>query len=481
MNNNIWKFQTFQKLWTFRQKNAKKMNKIFIVISLAICISSCKTSNSLYSKYTPIDTVSENLYGEDSSVKQLASNSNLADISWRTFFSDSILLGYIEKGITSTSDVEKAKMQIREMEINLSAAKKAFLPSLTLSPQGQITRFDGVTSKVYDVPLVAQWQADIFGSMRNKKEQAKVYAAQAQDMLQAVQCQIVSDIASIYYKLLMLDNEMEVLKATEALRIKSVETQKALMNAGMSTSAGVSRMEASLYDVQVQILDIEQAIADNELALCFVLDEDPHAIKRGKLSDFRMPEIVGTGLPVEILKNRPDVRSAQRTVEVAYYGMLQSKADLYPSLNLQATVGWTNGGGVVNPGKVLWDALAGLTAPIFAKGQLTAAYRIAQIEQDIAKEKFLDAVTMAGNEVNSALTNCSIAKRKMPILSRQVEALSSAYEATKELMNHGNITYLEVLTSQEALLNAQLNEIINKEAGIQAVISLYIALGGVNH
>ncbi len=459
-----------------------KKHQIFIIISLALCISSCKTSNSLYSKYTPANTVSENLYGEDSSVKQLASNSNLADISWRTFFSDSILLAYIEKGITLTSDVEKAKMQIQEMEINLSTAKKAFLPSLTLSPQAGITRFDGLTSKVYNVPLIAQWQADIFGSMRNKKEQAKAYVAQAQDMLQAVQCQIVSDIASIYYKLLMLDNEMEVLKATEALRIKSVETQKALMSAGLSTSAGVSRMEASLYDVQTQILDIEQAIAINEQALCFVLDEDPHAVKRGKLSDFRMPEFIGTGLPVEILKNRPDVRSAQRAVEVAYYGVLQSKANMYPSLNLRGTVGWTNGsGGIVNPGKVIWDALAGLTAPIFANGQLSAAHKIAQIEQNLAKEKFSDALSFAGNEVNKALINCSITKRKMPILRHQVEALSSAYEATKELMNHGNITYLEVLTSQESLLNAQLNEITNKESGIQAVISLYIALGGANH
>lgn len=456
-----------------------KKYSIILIIAAAISMNSCKTAKSLYGKYTPNDSVPENLYGADNSIKQYESKSNLADISWRTFFNDDKLISLIEYGLERNSEIENARLHLQEMEINLATAKKAFLPSLTFSPKGQITRFDGVTSKIYDVPLMAKWQADIFGNLRNQKEQAKAYTAQAQDMLQAVQCQLVSNIANLYYQLLKLDNVMEVLKATEVIRIKSVETQKALMSAGMSTSAGVSRMEASLYDVQIRILDTEHSIALTERTLCMLLDETPHAIQRGRLSDFRMPEIVGTGLPVSMLQNRPDVRSAQRAVEAAFYGVLQSKANMYPSLNLQASVGWTTGNsGIVNPGKILWDALAELTAPIFAKGQLNAAYKIAQIEHDVVKNEFMDVVLCAGHEVNAALTDCSIAQRKIPVLHNQVEALSSAYEATKELMNHGNVTYLDVLSSQEALLSAQLSEIENVEAGVQAVISLYISLGG---
>ena len=166
-------------------------------------------------------------------------------------------------------------------------------------------------------------------------------------------------------------------------------------------------------------------------------------------------------------------------MEEAFYNTQAARAAFYPSLTLNGSAGWTNSVGViVNPGKILLNAVAGLTQPIFARGQLIANKKIAKLTEQDLQKKYVQMVIDAGNEVNEAMADCQAAREKHQYLTRQVEVLHEAYNGTHELMDNGKASYLEVLTAQESLLEAQLGQAMNMFEATEAVIALYVALGG---
>ena len=186
------------------------------------------------------------------------------------------------------------------------------------------------------------------------------------------------------------------------------------------------------------------------------------------------------GVPATMLELRPDIRMANHAMEEAFYNTQAARAAFFPSITLSGTAGWTNSAGsmVVNPGKLLLSAVVQLTQPIFARGKLKANLKINQLTQEDLQRKYVQTVIDAGNQVNEAMADCQAAREKYGYYQRQVEVLYNAYTGTHELMDNGKANYLEVLTAQESLLNAQLSEAMNMYKGAQAVIALYIALGG---
>ena len=186
------------------------------------------------------------------------------------------------------------------------------------------------------------------------------------------------------------------------------------------------------------------------------------------------------GVPAMMLENRPDIRMANHAMEEAFYNTQAARAAFFPGITLTGTAGWTNSAGsmVVDPGKLLLSAVGGLTQPIFARGRLNANLKISKLTEEDLQKQYVQTVIDAGNEVNEALADCQAAREKHQYYHRQVQVLHEAYKGTHELMDNGKASYIEVLTAQESLLNAQLGEVANMYDGTQAVIELYIALGG---
>lgn len=457
------------------------MKKIsYILLSVLLLFPSCKGIKELRSDYVSDQKVPEHLIGQNQATQNLDTSSSLGDLSWRQLFSDTQLWTLVDEALAVNTDMRLARINVEKMEIALTTAKKSFLPTVAFSPQGTYSSYNSTELKTYSFPLTAQWQVDIFGSLRNKKKQAQALLAQSRDMVQATQCQLVANVTNLYYQLLMLDEELRVLRETEQIRKESVSTQKALMEAGMATSAAVDQMQASYYSVQAQRIDVETQIVQVENALCILLTRTPQHIARGNINDFVFPKQVGIGVPAKLLGNRPDVRVAERNIENAFYMTNEAKAALYPSLTLSGSASWTDSGNglLVDPGKMLWSALASLTQPIYAQGKLRANIKLSQRQQEEAKLNYVSVMLSAGKDVNDALISCQASLQKYEILKLQVRSLDSAYMATKELMNHGQGTYLEVLMAQESLLSSQLSQIANTYSSIQSIINLYIALGG---
>lgn len=450
------------------------MKKIIVLTTATALLSSC----GIYTKYQPAETTPDNLYGEEVAVDD---TTNFGNVNWRELFTDPQLQALIEQGLQNNTDLRSAQLQIEEAEAALMSAKLAFLPSFALSPQGTISSFDGgKATKTYTLPVTASWELDIFGRLRNAKQQAKALYAQSKDYQQAVRTQLIAGIANVYYTLLMLDEQLVISQQTEEAWKETVASTRALMDAGLANEAATSQMEAAYYSVQTSILDLKEQINQVENSLALLLAETPRRYERGKLADQRLPEDVAVGVPMQMLSNRPDVRAAERSLEQAFYATNQARAAFYPSIVLSGSAGWTNSAGsmIVNPGKFLASAVGSLTQPLFNKGQIMAQYRIAKAQQEEASLSFQQALLNAGSEVNDALVACQTSKAKTLLFEKQIQSLEKALESTSLLMEHGTTTYLEVLTARQSLLSAQLSQTANRFTEIQSVINLYQALGG---
>ena len=307
-----------------------------------------------------------------------------------------------------------------------------------------------------------------------------------------MQSNLVSAVAQQYYSLLLLDRQMDILTQTDSLWNASLETEKALYDNGKAYSTAVNQMEASYLNVKTQIVDIRRSIRATENALCKLLRITPQHIDRShwdaaaqyhtSSADQRMFDnrFLKLGVPAAMLEQRPDIRMANAAMEEAFYNTQAARAAFFPTITLTGTLGWTNSGGgmVVNPGKLLLNVVGQLTQPIFARGKLKANLKISQLTQEDLQKKYVQTVINAGNQVNEAIADCQAARDKHQYYHRQVEVLHEAYIGTHELMDNGKASYLEVLTAQENLLSSQLSEASNMYKGAQAIIALYIALGG---
>ncbi len=456
-------------------------------IIVAAAVSMMLTGCGLYNKYEK--TVEDPADPFGTAVGVNTTDESIAQMSWREFFSDPLLQQLIDQALANNTDLNTARINIEKSEISLKAKKLAYLPSIYFSPQGSLSKFGSSDwSKSYTLPLDVSWDIDVFGSITNKKRAAKAALLQAQMTEESTRSNLISSIAQEYFYLQLLDRELDILIETDSLWYASLETEEALYENGQAYSTAVNQQEASWLDVKTQIVDIRRAIRSTENEICSLLCITPQHIERThwnadryhSSADKRMFEerYTKVGIPAQMLERRPDIRLANYYIEEAFYNVQAARAAFFPSITLTGEAGWSNNGGLVNPGKLLWQFIGSLTQPIFARGQIRADYKTAQLTEENLKKKYVQTVIDAGNEVNEALAECQAAREKHDYYHRQVEVLYEAYIGTHELMDNGKASYLEVLTAQESLLSAQLNEASNMYTGAQAIIALYIALGG---
>lgn len=455
------------------------MNKhLFIIIFASISLTSC----GLYKNYErPDDIRTDGLYG----AAQVGTDSpGLGAKAWREFFTDPTLQALIEKGLSQNASLKQVDLQIQEAQDYLMVSKLAYIPSLAVAPQGQLSSRDWKSPlKFYTLPVSASWQIGSLGSLRNAKKSAQVMLEQSKVARQAVQQSLVANIANLYYTLCMLDAQLATSEVTAKNWRESVEMTKKLMAAGRSNKAAVAQTEANCLNIEASVLDLHEAIQQAENALCTMLGEAPHHIERGSLEAFQAPAVIETGVPMAMLQNRPDVKQAELKLASAFYSLNSAKASFYPSLSISGTLGYTNNGSTIelDPAIWIWNALASLTQPIFQNGRLVAQKRVAEKEQEIAKIAFQQSLIAAGNEVNTAMTALQTAEAKKALITQQISALEDAVQATEALYKDNvsrQVNYLNVLTAQTGLLSAQLGQISNQFATIQATINLYQALGG---
>lgn len=449
------------------------MRHILLTGIAALTLVSC----GIYKPYSRPETETDCLYRDTVAA---ADTTTLAALSWRELFTDPNLQSLIEQGLQHNTDLGIARLQVKEAEAVLMNARLSYLPSLSLSPEGGISRYDGSTAKTYNLAASASWELDIFGKTTNAKRGAREALEGSRDYAQAVQTQLIATIADSYYTLLMLDRQLEIGEQTLQSWSGSVRTLEALKKAGQANDAAVLQARANRMQLEASVVSIRKSIAETENTLSALLALPSREIQRGTLEESVFPERLSTGLPLLLLSNRPDVHQAEHNLAQSFYNTNAARAAFYPSLTLSGTIGWTNNGGgvVMNPGKWLANAIGSLTQPLFNKGTNIANLRIAKAHQEEAALRFRQSLLDAGKEVNNALSQWQAARQRIDIGTRQIATLQEAVRKTELLMRHSSTNYLEVLTAQQSLLDAEQTQAQDRFDEIQGVINLYHALGG---
>lgn len=414
----------------------------------------------------------------------------IADVSWQEFFSDPTLKSYITKGLQNNLDIRTALQNISISEAYMKQGKSGYLPTLSAGPGYTFTKtsantqFGRITGSQslsqYDVTGNFSWEADIWGKIRSNYRGTTANYLQTIEAHKAVQTNIVSTIANTYYQLIALDEQKKAIVKTIGFREQSLETIKALKEAGNVTQVAVNQTEAQLFNAKALLVDVDANIKLNENVLSVLLGETPQVIERGTIENQQIYSSLGVGLPAQILENRPDVKAAEFALVNAFENVNIANANFYPSLSLTATGGLQG----IDIDK-LFDAqslfanvVARLAQPILQKRQIKTAKEVALANEEKALLAYKQTILTASKEVSDALARYEAADQKIPLKDKEAELYNQSIEYSEELLNYGMANYLEVITARESALNAELNAINAKLTKLNSVVELYRSVGG---
>ena len=457
------------------------INKIILFAAAATLTASC----GIYNKYERPDVNTKGLVRDVVSATDtlaVTDTASFGNLPWRSVFTDAQLQSLIEQGLAHNTNMLNAALNVKMVEAQLTAAKLAFVPSFTFTPQGVITSWDGgKATKTYSLPVQASWSLDLFGNLLNAKRSAQMSLLATKDYQLVVKTGLISNIANMYYTLMMLDKQKEIVDNMVGLTKETWDLMKLQKELGRAKETSVQSAESNYYSVLAQAADLKRQIRETENSLSLLLGQPAQTIARGKLEDQSLPSQFSTGIGVQLLSNRPDVHYAEMSLAQCFYNTNQARSRFYPSITISGSGAYTNssGMGIVNPGKMLWNAVGSLVQPIFANGQLVAGLKVAKAQQEQAYNTWQNAVLSAGSEVSNALVLYNSSDEKSKLEAKQVESLTKNVEYAKQLFSQGSgSTYLEVITAQQSLLNAQLSKVADDFYKMQAVVNLYYALGG---
>ncbi len=413
---------------------------------------------------------------------------NAATMKWNEVFTDTLLQDLIQEGISNNLDIKIALERIVEARADLRLKKSAFYPSLSTGAgvkQSRLPLFqtfgDSRNSTQYDWGLDTNWEIDIWGKLRSAKRAALARLLATDATKRAVQTQLVAAIATHYYDLLVLDQQLILTDRTAKNRAEDAETIEMLFENALLNGVAVVQSQASYYEVALDLPDIEQKIKETEHSLCLLLGRNPSAIPRQTLEVQNINYDLKPGIPAQLLALRPDVQLAELNFRTAFEETNMARTDFYPALAITASGGfssttldqWFNSAGLMG------SVVGGLTQPLFNKGVNKARLTTAQSRQKQALHQFEKTLLTASQEVSNALFELDTATQKEETRKKQLAALTQAVAFNKELfLHHQNTNYTDVLTAEQNLLQAALKNLRDQSQKMQATVKLYRALGG---
>ena len=454
------------------------LKHIILASGLTVLFLSCSTSRHFEREIANTD----GLYGT-----YAADSANMANKPWQELFNDPYLIRFIQEGLNNNPDLQIAIQKVLETEAYFKQSKASLLPGINAKGTGTYVRNpesiypDGPREvNNYQLGLEASWEVDIWGKLRSSKRASYANLLGSDAAKKAVQTRLIANIATAYYNLAALDSKLAITRQTVKNNTDLVETMKILKENGKVTGAAIVQSEAARYAAEVTIPDLEQQIRETENALALLLGRTPGTLERGQLADQKASSLLQKGVPSQLLDNRPDVMQAEYAVISAFEMTNNARAYFYPALTLTASSGFaaTQLDELLDPTSFAANVIGGLTAPLFNKRGNITRLKVAEAQQQEALISLKKSLLNAGQEVNNALGMYESSVKKTELRQQQLAALDKSVEYTKELLNYGSATYTEVLNAQQSLLAAQLNNVNDHLQQLNAVVSLYRALGG---
>jgi outer membrane protein, multidrug efflux system len=476
-------FQT-QRIMTTRISN-KQYTLLFL---LMVFISACRVGKEYQPPALELPKQFNNV--------SFADTSSIADIEWKSFFTDPGLQALVEQGIKYNYDLLAAIKRIEIAQQRVQQAKALNLPELNLQLTGQYNRpsnnsLNGISAKNflgkshienYNMVASLSWEVDIWGKISRQKEAALAGYLQTREAAKAVQTQLVADITQGYFNLLMLDKQLEIARSNLSLSDSFLLATRLLREAGNVNTLAVQQAESQKQSTALLIPELEQSIALQENALQVLTGQLPGKIARqSSLNSIALPADLSTGLPAAMVSRRPDVRASELELVAATAQIGIAQANMYPALNITA------GGGLESFKASNWfnipNSLFGLAAgsimqPVFRRRALKTEFEVAKLEREQAVIRFRQSVLQATGEVSDALVRVEKLKEQQQIAKAQVDTLQRAVSNAQLLFKSDMANYLEVITAQGNTLAAELNLASIQRQQLGAMVELYRSLGG---
>ncbi|CAM3423368.1 TolC family protein [Empedobacter stercoris] len=417
-------------------------------------------------------------------------SANVATVSWKQIFTDSQLQALINQGLQNNLDIRSALQNIAVAEAYAKQGKAGYLPTLSVGPKYSFTESSKNTpfgammtdrsQNQYELSGNLSWEADIWGKIRSNQRASAATYLQTIEAHKAVKTQIVASIANAYYNLLALDEQKRILDKTLINREQSLETTKALKEAGSVTEVAVNQTEAQLYSVKSMLVDVENGIKLNENVMSILLGTNPQSINRTNLASQQVNQTLSVGVPAQLLENRPDIKAAEFGLMNAFENVNIANASFYPSLTISAT-GGVQGIDIdklFNAQSLFASVIGGLTQPLLQQRRLRTQKEVALANQENALINYKSKILNASKEVSDALYTYDAATKKVEYKQKEYQLYNQAITYSEELLNYGMANYLEVITARDNGLNAELNVVDAKLTSLSSMVELYRAVGG---
>jgi len=462
--------------------------KYYLFAALLILLSACKVSKDIQvpDQHLPVTYRSATV----------ADTTSIARLPWKSFFTETTLQKLIDSAITRNNDLQIAVKNIESARLTLSQAKLGNIPTVGLNVTATTNRpsdnsLNGLSlnqflgSKHIDDYTAAanvSWEADIWGKIRSRKASALASYLQTEEARKAVQTQIVADVSSGYYNLLMLDAQLGIARKNLKLNDSTLRIIRLQFDAGQVTSLAVQQAEAQQLAAARLIPQFEQDVTIQENAISILAGKLPDAVVRNStLDNVPVSATLSAGLPSTLLSLRPDVRSAELAVERANADVGVTKASMYPALTITAQGGvnsfrasnWFN-----IPASLFGTVAGGLIQPLFQRGQLKTQYNLAKVERERTVIQFRQQVLVAVGEVSDALVRIDKLSQQQSIAANRAKTLRQATGNAGLLFRNGLANYLEVITAQSNVLQSELELASIKKAQLDATVELYRSVGG---
>lgn len=469
-------------------KQITNIKYIVSIVLVGVVLSGGFSSCQLVNKYKSPEMDTDNLFRD----KISEDTTTIASLSWKEYFTDPFLQSFITEGLENNYDMLIAAERIKQAETQLNVAKLAYFPDFALVgnvthnryslDQGGVKNTLGYKTNKYSLGIASTWELDVWGKINREHRGEKAQYLASLESKNLVQTSLISNIATIYYSLMALDEQLFVTHEMIQILQESTKTMEAMMEAGLLNAAAVEQSKALLYGTQVTVPDLEYNIRQLENSLCLLLGRKPGSLTRNKLEVQAVPQQLAFGVPAQMLSNRPDVKAAELNFRSAFELTNAARASFYPSISLStgSMFGWgaASLSNFFKPENLFANIIGGLTQPLFARGQLKGQLEIAKAEQEIALIQFEQSVVSAGIEVSDILFQFEKSLSKNGNRSKQVKSLETSVDFTQELLLAGEATYTEVLNAEQSLLQAQLGQVSDKLEQLQCSVNLYRALGG---
>lgn len=474
----------------------KRLNKcIYIGIAcLVLTFTGCKTPDLL------VKTENKNVPEafNSTATKDTVSTGKM---KWKEYFTDKYLTTLIDTALVNNQELNITLQEIEISRNEVRARKGEYLPFIGIKGSagfdkvGRYTNIGALEANTeikpgkempeplqdYAIGAYATWEIDIWNKLHNAKKAAVSRYLSSVEGKNFVVTNLISEIANSYYELLALDNQLAIVKQNIGIQTNAFEIVKLQKESARVTELAVRRFEAQLLNTQGLQYTIQQKITETENKINFLVGRFPQPVKRSSepLSSL-IPNIVHTGIPSQLLENRPDVKQAELELMASKLDVKVARARFYPSLGISAGIGYQafNPSYLIKPQSLLYSLAGELTAPLINRNAIKAAYYSANSKQIQAVYNYERTILNAYIEVANQMAKISNMEKTFDLKSRQVDALNQSVDISNDLFTSARADYMEVLLTQRDALESKFDLIETKMQQMNATVNIYRALGG---